>query len=164
MITKIIYLYPFNELSETAKERAIKDYCDNNDHYFLSEDLTESLKSLLEEKECVYNDIKLYYSFAYSQGDGLCFVGEVMNKNGEKMIIKHIGRYYHSKSTDIIYYNEEGEEVEENEELKSLYFELCDKLEKEGYSIIEYVPSFDEFEEQSESNNWTYLETGEKEN
>lgn len=153
-------VYKFNELSLEAKEKAIEKYYENENYHFLGDDLLESCKEYLREKECTFYNIRVFYSLNNCQGDGLCFEGELFNKDGDEMTLKHVGRYSHAKSVEMNFYNSEGEEVDENKELKNIYFEICDKLEKEGYSIIEYRMDENEFNELSEANEWEYTETG----
>ena len=160
MKTITLNVYKFNELSEDVQQKVIDKYYENETYPFLSEDLTESCKEYLKENDCNYSDIKLYYSLSNCQGDGLCFTGEI-EKNGKCLKIQHTGRYYHSKSVNMIYWDEEGNNIEEVKELKDIYFDICNKLENEGYSIIEYRMDTDEFLDISESNNWEYYKDGE---
>lgn len=155
-------IFNFNELSPEAKETAIEKYYENEEYHFLGDDLLESCKEYLREKECTYYDIKVFYSLCNCQGDGLVFEGEVYNKEGETMRLKHTGRYYHSKSVNMEFFNTEGNEVDEIQSLKNIYFEICNKLEEEGYSIIEYRMKEDEFNDLSEANQWEYTETGKR--
>lgn len=160
MKTIEINLYSFSELSEEAKQKAIDKWYESEDYPFLETDLTESLKSLLEENKVQFNDINILYSLGYSQGDGLCFTGELI-KDGKKLILKHSGRYYYAESVDMEFYDiETGEEIEEAEELKDIYFDVCEKIEKEGYSMLEYRMDFNEFDELCEANEYTFLEDG----
>ena len=154
-------IYTFQELSIESKEKAIEKYYENEDYYFLSEDLTESCKEYLTKNECAFRDIKLYYSLSHSQGDGLCFIGEI-EKDGKCMKIQHTGRCYHSKSVSMIYWDEEGNNIDEVQELKDIYFDICNKLENEGYSIIEYRMDNEEFCEFSDENGYEYTEDGKR--
>lgn len=152
-------IYRFNELSNEAKQKVIDNHYENEEYDFLYYDLSESLREYLKEANCEFYDIKLYYSLTNCQGDGLCFEGDVY-KDGKRMMLKHIGRYYHSKSVEMSFFNEEGEEIEIDEELKDIYFTICNKLEKEGYSVIEYRVDFDEFNDFAEANEYEYFENG----
>lgn len=152
--------YKFNELSESAKEKVIEKHYENEDYYFLSDDLTESCKDYLKEYECNYKDIKLYYSLCNCQGDGVCFTG-LIEKNGVTLELKHFGRYYHARSTNMLFYDENGEDIDDNKELSDIYFDICKRLENEGYNIIEYRMDNEEFGELSDANNYEYYENGE---
>ena len=160
MKTIILNVYKFNELSEDVQQKVIDKYYENKTYAFLSEDLTESCKEYLKENDCNYSGIKLYYSLSNCQGDGLCFIGEV-EKNGKRLKLSHNSRYCHAHSVNMEFYDENGDETDEIQELKNIYFDICKKLEDEGYSIIEYRMDTDEFLDISESNNWEYYEDGE---
>lgn len=130
-IEKIINVYNFDELSESAKEKAFTDrmeieknfYCS----YCLESDMREKAKELLDKyfKGAIFNNV--YYSLGYCQGDGAMvefsigiedfnkyyhvFNDEEMRFLLEKDIIEKIeviqsGRYYHKYAFDInICYN-----------------------------------------------------------
>ena len=74
-IEKIINVYNFDELSESAKEKALTDrmeiekdmYC----NYCLESDMKEKAKELLDKyfsSNTSFEDV--YYSLSYCQGDG----------------------------------------------------------------------------------------------
>jgi hypothetical protein len=153
-------IYKFEELSDEAKERAIAKWYEDEDYPFLQDDLTESLKSLLSDNGCEYANIKTFYSLSYSQGDGLCFTGSI-TKDGKTLKLTHNGRYYYATSVTMDYYDEEmGDEIDAVEELKTIYFNLCYKLEKEGYAILEYRMDNDEFADNCDANNYEFDEYG----
>lgn len=130
-IEKIINVYNFDELSESAKEKALTDRMEieKNDYceLYLEEDMQEKTKELLDKyfKGAIFNNV--YYSLSYCQGDGAMIefsIGiEDFNKyyhafndkemrflleNNiiEKIEVKHVGRYYHKYAFDInISYN-----------------------------------------------------------
>jgi hypothetical protein len=150
----------FNELSPEAKNEAIQQYCESQEHHFLIDDLTDTCIYLLEKNKCTHDNIKVLYSLSNSQGDGACFTGAI-SKGNKTLTIKHNSRYMHSQSTNLICINEEGEEIEEFKELKNIYFDICQELENLGYSIIEYVPtSLEEFEEIAQCDNLEFFEDG----
>jgi len=163
MKTISINLYKFSELSEEAKQTAIQKYYESEEYPFLEDDLTENCCELLREKDIDINNINLFYSLSYSQGDGLCFTGE-LKKDGITLNLTHNGHYYYAKSVNMEYYDADGEEIEEEnetaQELKSIYFDICDKLEKEGYSILEYRMNNEEMSELCEANDYYFLENG----
>lgn len=159
MRTITLKAYQFDELSDEAKEKAINDWYECEDYQFLSEDLTESCKSLLEQNGCTFQNIKLLYSLSYSQGDGLCFTGWI-SKNNVSLELTHNWRYYYANSVTMSFIDNDGEETEENEELKSIYFNVCEELEKEGYSILEYRMNNEEFSEHCEANGYEFDEDG----
>ena len=152
-------IYKFDELSIEAKETAKRKWYDAEEYDNLSEDLTESAKCLLEMAGIEHTGLKLYYSLSYSQGDGLCMIGNLV-KGGNSLKLTHSSRYYYAKSVSMEFIDETGEEVDEIEELKSVYFKICAKLEKEGYGILEYRMTDAEFSELCESNNYEFTEDG----
>ena len=165
---KIIELkvYEFSELNAAAKQKAINKYYEDETYDTLSGDLTESCKALLEEKGAQYGDIKLQYSLSWSQGDGLCFTGKI-EKNGITLNLKHNARYYYANSVNMSFYDIAGEELDEDDatitgiaEIKEIYFEVCKKLEKEGYNILEYRMNETEFADLCSANEYFFLEDG----
>jgi len=160
MKTKTINLYEFSELSKEAKEHAINKWYENEDYSYLEDVLTESLKSLLKENGCEYNAIQVLYSLSYSQGDGLCFTGNVY-KNGVTMRLTHNHRYCFAASVESYFFDETGEETEENKELTNIYLTICREVEKQGYAEIEYRMTEDEFSELCTANEYFFDEKGE---
>ena len=122
------------------------------DFDFLSENLEETLKEKLQEKNLKFSDdLKVYFSLSYCQGDGFCFIGTIKTEKAT-FKIEHVGGYYHenSKEIDLICLVEKDREVytEFNnrqekksekliEEFNKLYVEICKELEKIGYSMME---------------------------
>ena len=128
-IQKTYEVYSFNELSESAKQKALQDNAENLnewwDHVFEDVKTIASLMGI--------NIDNIYFSGFYSQGDGACFEGNYgYNKNSVKLVmeyapqdnelhdivrtlaniqrrnfyqlyasIKHRGHYYHELCTDI---------------------------------------------------------------
>ena len=159
MRTETIPIFTFEELSEAAKTRAMNKHYENEDYPFLCEDLTEDVKNYLTEQKCTFENIRLLYSLSWSQGDGLCFTGEI-EKDGKKLELSHNYRYCFAKSVSMCFLDEDGEEVEEIDELKTIYFDACKRAEKMGYSILEYRMNEQEFSEFSDINDYEYEEDG----
>lgn len=159
MKTHCINLYEFNELSDKAKQKAIDKWYEAGDYYFLTEDLTESCKFLLESNKVEYSDIKILYSLSSSQGDGLCFTGTI-EKNGNKLKLTHRSRYYYAKSVNMTFSYSEGSEVNEAAELERIYLDVCKELEKEGYATMDYRMTFDEFAQHCDANQYFFEENG----
>ena len=159
-----VSVYEFSELSKEAKEKAIKDWYELEDYPFLSEDLTELLKIKLQENGIEEIDgLKLYYSLSYSQGDGAMFIGRFKYKDIEVKISSNSNHYSHSKTANFQYFDENGEDIDENEttkEFESLYHNICKEIEKEGYEIIDYRMTDEEFAEHCESNGYNFYENG----
>lgn len=154
-------IYKFSELSETAKARAIQKWYENEDYPFLCEDLTEDVKDYLFSNGCEFKDISLLYSLSYSQGDGLCFTGTI-KKDGKELRLSHNYRYYFAKSVSMQFIDENGEEVDEIEELKDIYFRACKRAENQGYSILEYRMTNEEMAELCEANGYEFTEDGKR--
>ncbi len=148
-------------MSKEAKERAKKDGYKNEPYDFLTDDLTEQLKELLKENGII-GEPKLYYSLSYCQGDGACFAGDFKWKSNNISII-HRGNYYHSNSVEITVTDENDNELDNNE-FKVMYQKICCRIEKSGYSILEYRMSDDEFQELCDSNGYTFFKDGKKSN
>lgn len=159
-----VNIYKFDELEDEAKNKAIADYYELENYPFLQTDLTEVAKTLLTEKNITYKNLVLYYSLSYSQGDGLCFIGDFEFKN-ESYKITHNGRYYYANSVSIEamkdFLNIVDEDVKFNMEFQNLYLEICKKLERHGYSILDYRMTYKEFSEFCESNEYEFYKSGE---
>ena len=158
-----IKVYTIKELNETAKEKALNLLREDNSYDFLSEDLEERLRELLKDNKIKVDYLQIYYSLSYSQGDGVCFVGNFEYKD-YLVFIKHIGRYNHKNSVEIDILDSESEEVMEDdicEEFKEIFDDICDQLEKIGYNYIEYVDSEENLIDMCEINEYTFLENGE---
>lgn len=163
IVTKKYKVYEFKELSKEAKDKVIEKYYEMEDYPFLAENLTESCKTLLEENKIKYNeDLRLGYSLTYSQGDGLNFVGSFEWKKYH-IIITHSYDYEFASASEITIMNEESEEIDNEkikEQFKTIYLDICEKLEKEGYSELEYRMNYKEMQEHCEVNDYNFLEDG----
>jgi len=166
MELKQIEIYEYDELSDDAKEKALSNFNEHNEYDFLSDDLSEYLNVLLEENG-IKGDAKLFYSLSYSQGDGVCFEGYFEYK-GISFNVKHDnGHYYHSNSVYIdADFEDDGDDLKgdviealENE-FKEVYKEICDKIEKSGYSQIEYERGEENFKELCDANEYTFEKNG----
>lgn len=159
-ITTKIDVYNFAELSETAKQNAINNWYESEDYPFLSSDLKELLIDTLQTKKIDYQNLKHYYSLSYCQGDGYCFVGTFFWKNLTIKVKHSSSHYYHKYTVDFEFYSQkdssEKDGTKNAENFKKLYYSICDEMEKEGYSIIDYRMNFDEFSELCEANFYTF--------
>jgi len=150
--------YRFSELSDKAKETAKKSFYENNDYSYLGVDLAESAKCLLEEKNIsTIDDVKCFYSFGYSQGDGVCLEGKFLYK-GAMIQVRHTGRYYNKNSMEFFIPPELA--PDDAEQFKVYLRNVCVDLEAEGYGEIEYRMPDQEFSALSDVNGWYYDETG----
>jgi len=157
-----ITVYEFKELNPKAKEYAKKLWYEDEDYPFLSDDLTEFIKTELENAGIQYDKLKVLYDLGYSQGSGLCFEGNFVYKN-TRIIVKQSGHYYHSNSVSFDFEDENYESIDENEttnEFKGIYKDICRKAEKAGYKEIEYRMTDEEFDELCDANGYNFYESG----
>ena len=160
-VTKEYEVYKFRELSPEVKQKVIDKWYEAEDYPFLKDDLEEILSQILADEKIEAEDgPELYYSLSCCQGDGACFTGKFEYK-GRYVLITHRGHYYHSRSVDFEFMNEEGELLDDDENFMELYRKICAKIEKEGYKILEYRMDFSEFEEYCEENEFEFLKNGE---
>jgi len=156
-ITKEYKVYEFKELSREAKDKAIETwYTDIEGFDFLSDDMKSELEILLQDAGVEVIELgKIYYDLSYSQGSGAMFEG-IYKWQEKEFTVKHSGHYYH--------YNSKTIDTEANKALEDafnlLYVSICKKLEKFGYSVIEYRMNDDEFQEHCEANEYQFLENG----
>lgn len=175
-ITHTYNVYTIDELPPEAQEKAHQAWASNNDYYFLEDFLNERLHELLKEKDIIdTNDTSkagtkptaVIYSLSYCQGDGAMFEGNfIYTHKGKKYVItvKHSGHYYHYNSKNFYTHDEEGEGVEEWEEVEKAfdidYVDICKQLECAGYDFIEYEDSMECFKEACEANEYTFTIEG----
>jgi hypothetical protein len=166
-VTKTYKVYQFAELPEKIKKEVISKWYENvgEDYSFLSEDLTEQTTLLLQENGIEFSNLKLYYSLSYSQGDGLCFTGNLIYK-GINYRITHNYRYYFASSVTVEKTDPETEEQESvsfknPDEFMQLYLKIAKEVERQGYSILDYRMDNEEFSEHCEANNYAFLINGE---
>lgn len=166
MKTIKLKLYAYSELSDKAKERALRDWNENNDDPLMQSHMINLLKEKLEEAHIKYDtdSIDVRYSLSYSQGDGFMFVGNITYKGTEIRIVQSDTHYQHSHTASFIYpENEDGKILAS--ESKQMAFEkkyhaLCKEMEQIGYDHIEYVQSEEAFSEVCEANNYTFEANG----
>jgi uncharacterized protein (DUF302 family) len=182
METKQISIYDFDELGENAKQKVLNRFREGNNYYFLKDDLTEQLHETLKEKGIkILKDFSLRYSLGYSQGDGFSFVGDFEYKGVEFRITPNSwGNHYQHKNSVDIYRMDEDENFEDSDgditeeikvlkerkaeeiykEFQQVFYNICDKLEKQGYSIIEYEDSDENIKENIKANEYKFRENG----
>jgi len=180
-------VYDFSELSEKAKENAIKDWYESENYDFLEDDI---LNSSILENDIYFSDIKLRYSLGYSQGDGLSFsacfdIEKWLNNQNYSMkdsvknaILQYIDKvtvksnsghypyaYKNCVSIEYQYTNKEYSNIQLlceklEKHIQDYYLDICSQLEKYGYSITDYRMNNEEFSELCDINNYTFLEDG----
>lgn len=181
MIKKTIELYEYSELKPEAKEKALKNYKENDfDEFSLRVHLDNEIEELLQKYGIVpIQDLKgyetkyakVYYSLSHCQGDGVMFEGVFSfptetEKEGEQwkryvVTVKQSGRYSHSNSKTVEVENDNEVVAKEFEQV---YQKICKELEQSGYKHIEELQSEAYFIEECNANEWTFREDGTREN
>lgn len=141
--------YSFSELSPQAQEKAINDWRNSKANDDCSWWLTPLLEDhLADELGSHENELSIYYSLSYCQGDGVALDGRITPETAPLLTwpagashayIKHTGRYSHAYSFSLTVENDEGDEIE-GEGVNVLLEQLrdvCRTLEKIGYKAIE---------------------------
>lgn len=153
-ITKNIY--SFNELSKEAQEKAHSDYKTNNSYDGLTDYLYDNLKEYIRDIQI--DDLQnLYYSLSYCQGDGVCFTGRFTYKDHDIEVKHNSPYYYHSKTVDITDLTEYEKETYDNtveKEFQTIYEDICNQLEKDGYAYMDMEDSLETFEEICNNNEY----------
>ena len=157
MKTKTYRVYKFDELSDESKQKAINKCIESNEYHGLKLEMEDFLSQLLEEYG-IKGEPKIYYSLSYSQGDGAMFEGD-FEWNMRDITISQVGRYTHSNSKEISFASSDVCERIENE-FEKIYQEICNKLEKYGYSCIEYEDSEEAIIEAFEANDCYFTVNG----
>jgi hypothetical protein len=186
MRTIELNVYKFSELKAKAQEEVIEKWYEHEDYPFLSEDLEQELKELDTLK--LFSDVKLQYSLSCCQGDGLSFSADIdkhkaltaMNYSKPSVFdalynsiyslkaVGNTGRYSFSHKNDIVleYEGLNGKPILQKkldqfqEFLQDYYLGICHKLEKYGYSILEYRMDVKEFSEHADANGYEYYADG----
>jgi hypothetical protein len=188
---RAIQIYNFNELSQEAKETAIKNFRGEGEVFldFFNDDCIQ----IINERGFKGN-IKLQYSLSNCQGDGLSFgcdyfdskklheiFREVLGSGKDKTIETILnnsyfklngnsGRYCYANIGDLEYIFDDNinapniEEVVGKVETKLLeiYLKLCSELEKMGYDEIEYQYSDEYVITELIEREYEFLENGKK--
>lgn len=166
MQTKTYNIYTFDELTEKAKEKARDWYKQGNDYPFLTDDMQDKAIELLKDAKIKADDIKVYYSLSYCQGDGA-----MVEINGTwksyTVNVKQSGHYYHYNSKTIeLESTKTGKDASEKvyNEFNDLYVDICQKLARYGYEIIESENEDQNVEEHILANEYTFLADGTRHN
>jgi hypothetical protein len=188
IVTKEYKIYNFNELSKEAKEYAINNWYEHEDYPFLEDDILEGLKQI--DKYFFDVELQYSLSYSQGDGlsfKGTLNLKKFLDEKYSKKLRKSYqhalwdyiysvnstgngGNYCYAHKNDIEYtenYNDckEHKYIDKLwddvlEEIKEYYIELCDKLEKYGYSILEYRMNNEEFLELCEANEYNFYKDG----
>ena len=189
MKTIKINLYQFKELSKEAKEKTIEQNRDINTYddwfrYIIEEFKTDMKKKGFEVEET-------FFSGFWSQDDGACFTGSVdvskwitINKLGNdykkllnhakefegKIIIEHVGRYYHENSMSLRDYaidwleNNDQDLVSQGDRVYELIKEQAIEEARKLYEVLEkeymYLSSDESVSETLIANEYDFLKEG----
>jgi len=185
IITKEVY--KFSELSEEIRKKVIERWYDNEDYPYLTDDLLQKLAHF--DKAKIFSDVKMAYSLSNCQGDGLSFSSTInleaflkkvyskkLSSEKIRLLLDYIYKvfsqhnkgmycYYHKSDVCFTYNEDEKDNMEQLwrdvfAEIQTYYCDMCKKLEKSGYAILEYRPSDSEFSEFSDDNNYEYYSNG----
>ena len=112
------------------------------DYPFLKEDLYFFIEEKLKEKKIYIDNMMLYFSLSYCQGDGVEILGTFRYKYYKDYMIKSVNngcRYHHCNSFNIYVENEDGEEAksEIQEYISNIFKDISKEAEKYGYKYIE---------------------------
>jgi hypothetical protein len=187
MRTIEVKVYKFEELQKDVQEKVIESWYEHEDYPLLYDDLVESL---LSDDDNIFNEgFTLSYSLSGSQGDGLSIKGDIniekvmlkCSKKLQKQFKDKIHSIYSTGNTTNHYSYAHKRQIEfeldipsdideipfyktfETEilpDIQDMYMDLCNKLEKEGYDVIEYRMDIDEFTDHAEANGYAYYSNG----
>lgn len=188
---KTIQVYNFNELSQTAKDKAINNFKDR--HEINLDFFNDEVKEIISQRGFKGN-ILLQYSLSNPQGDGLSFgcewfdsqklheiFVEVLGMGKDKTIetiinecsfslVGNNGHYCYANKNDLDFcftdnvYAPNIEKVvgKVKEKLVEIYLNLCGELEKIGYDEIDSQYSDEYISELLEVNEYEFLENGQR--
>jgi hypothetical protein len=123
LVKKEYLVYSLDELDQDARKKAIEDYRQDSSESMSLDCETSEMKRLLEMFG--FNDVKLYYSGFWSQGDGASFVGSYKHVAGGLKAVKEefAGTWF----KDVIYYLELLEAIN-----KKCFYSLLYRIDSRG--------------------------------
>lgn len=190
-VTKEYKVYKYDELSEKAKEKVRENFGVNyadiqtsimkeSFTYFISENHPYFIEPIFQWSLCCCQgdglsfeckiDLEVYLiqnkpNMKASVKSALCEAVYNLHSLGNN------GRYCYANKNQIDYeynyqYGKEFPRLYELldnivDEIREKYIDVCDELEKQGYSQYEYLYSDEYARETSEANEYEYLENGE---
>lgn len=160
MKTVALNLYEYSELSKEAQEYAHSQWNEHDDMPFLSECMDEKAGDLITEAGMTIEDMKVFYSLSWSQGDGAMIEG-LFTWEGNEYRVKHSGHYYHERSTTIdCVSDEDGNSTGDEKAFEEAYVPVCKALARFGYDCIEAEQSEQAFIDACEANEYTFEANG----
>lgn len=160
MYKKLVF---FDDLSEQAKEKAREWYREGQDYDGLKEYMTEIIEEDLKDLGFMVEDLIVFYSLNYSQGDGVSFTCKLI-EGLEVYEVNQGGRYVHEMTMSIYHEDEHGNETDGEKEKKLLedVRNIATKAEKSGYAWIEAESSDESVDESIKINDYTFTLEGER--
>lgn len=189
-VTRNYQVYDFKELSKEAKYYAIEKWYENEDYPFLEDYIQEELHQLDEHEIFEDIKLQYSLSYCQGDGLSFSahinlknFLDNIYSKKLQQFkkdtiqnyIYKcyskgNTGHYCYASKSDIEYYENYQNGIERKyidilwqdilEEIKKYYMNICNNLEKYGYSILEYRMNDEEFSEFCEDNEYKFFENG----
>jgi hypothetical protein len=141
--------YTYDELGPEAQEKALEWWREqkwaDDSSWWLTPMLQEHLSDALGSES---QDLKLYYSLSYSQGDGVAIEGRLTPADAPLLswpegaayaYLKHSGHYYHEYSFSVNLESDEGDDVagDAADIFTQQLRDICKDLESVGYKAIE---------------------------
>ena len=130
-ITETKTVFSFEELSETAKRKAIQENADSNDGFF-AELVIEDAKEVAALMG--WNIEKVYYNGFWSQGDGACFEGRMRYAKGCANAVKK----YAPRDGELHRIAQAWQELQ-----KRNFYSLRASIKHRGHYYHEYCTTFD---------------------
>lgn len=150
---KQINAYSFNELPLNVQKKVIETFQQNEEFFFLEEDLTEYLKLLLDQKG-IKGKANLYFNFGYPR-EFAFFCGTFEYKG---ILIKTEKR---SEMPTYEFSDYEKKTTPKKEEaFKNAYLGICEQLKAQGQLIIAETLKAENIKEMIEANEYSFLADG----
>lgn len=191
IVTKEYRVYQFNELSDDVKERVIEKWYEHEDYPFLGDDIKGELEQLdkhgiFSEVELMYSlsccqgdglcfkasiDFDKFIQRLSNVKIGGMRLRAVIEYVYDVFSVGNTGHYSYAHENQIEWNpNYSGRSLPRLErhteaiikEIKVYYLDICEKLEKYGYGIIEHRMNNEEFQENCDANDYEFLENGER--
>lgn len=190
IITREYNTFKFQELSKEAKEKAIEKWYNEEEYPLLNEDILNEIDyfdehNIFEDVKLCYSlsycqgdglsfdsqinlknflDNIYYKKLPQYKKDAICeYIYNISSKRNN-------GHYCFSSKYDVIFDENYQDGIERKhlsklwddilEEIIEHYLDTCKKLQKYGYSVLEYRMNDDEFSEHCEANEYTFFENG----
>lgn len=156
MIKTIVF---FDALSDAAKEKAREWWRNGNDFPFLSEAIKEYTQHKLEKAGYDVEDLKVYYSLSYCQGDGVSFTANLTKGIERYEVNQKDSQYVHEMTMEVYHEDGDGNETDEPVVLEEMRG-IARMVEKMGYSYIDEENEDAIVDENIMCNEYTFTKEG----